>query len=293
MKKPSDAAGQDPFLPVDSVARRVSQEWPVALLGRLLAVVLQATDPSSFWIFARHTGPQEQLFRRLIGSGGMFDTLLRGTQKQAHTTAAAIRTVHGTLVGRFDGSAPDGFPGREYSAEEPARLLRVLECLAHADLLVHLTFGGRLTPGQQDEFWRHYRCAGELIGLPPDFGPLTYREFCDQFAAELQKADLTPDARELGRAAMRELPLPIVLAPARWFIRFAITGLLPANVRDAYGWGWTRGHQLAFSALAAGMRVARVTSPKWVWCVSPRPAYLLVSWAEHRRAGRGRAVTGD
>jgi uncharacterized protein (DUF2236 family) len=86
--------------------------------------------------------------------------------------------------------------------------------------------------------------------------------------------EVTDTARRLSREILMP-PVPGVLRPAFWLANLPAVGLLPPDIRAAYGLPWSRGRALALSALAT---LSRRTLP-----LAPR---ALRYWADARRAER-------
>ena len=139
----------------------------------------------------------------------------------------------------------------------------------------------RLSGAEREAFYADMRRFGTYFGLPADFGPRTWEEFCRY--RERMLAD-----RRMGATATSRAMAWAVAAPVRpWWLRlmgpparFAFTEVLPSPVRERLGFRrtlWTRAAMTAVGRLLP--RVVPLLPPRLRYC----PQYL----AARERLGRG------
>jgi uncharacterized protein (DUF2236 family) len=159
------------------------------------------------------------------------------------------------ITSRKLGPFPRGTP---YSAGDPDLMLWVHATLIEASLAVYHRFVERLSPDEQDRYYREMAIVARLFGTPASVIPPTLSEFREYFAAEVagRKITVTRPARQVADVILRApVPAPMrVLVPAH---RLSTAGLLPPRLRREYGLRWSPVHEVALSLAA---RTARVTT---------------------------------
>jgi uncharacterized protein (DUF2236 family) len=223
----------------DSLIRRVHREHVVALSGPR-ALLMQAAHPVAFAGFFMSTGALDDPYARLRRTADVLDKVMFGEREQADRATARVRRVHsrvrGTLpaaVGRF----PAGTP---WAADSPELLLWIIATLADSGLLVYQRYVGRLSRAERDAYWEDYRVMGRLFGLTESDMPQTSEDL-ETYIAEMLQADLlyvSSQARELAIEIVLRPPVPVAARPLLELANFITVGLLPARLRQQYGFGW-------------------------------------------------------
>jgi uncharacterized protein (DUF2236 family) len=158
---------------------------------------------------------------------------------QAHTleTIRGIhRRVNGVLpeqVGRFGAGTP-------YSAEDPALLLWVHATLLDSIPAVYERLVSPLTPEQLDAYCAEAAPTAIALGARDADTPRTWAALRAYVEGTLESGVLAvgSQARALASAVLRP-PLAPLLWPMTRVNRLLTVGLLPADVRDQYGFTWT------------------------------------------------------
>jgi uncharacterized protein (DUF2236 family) len=260
------------------VAWRIHRER-VLLAGWGRAILLQIAHPMVAQGVADHsaftTEPWGWL-RRLDRTLRSMLALTFGSDAEASAAAARINAIHDRVHGRL-GAAAGGVPaGTGYRAHDPALLTWVHATLLDSFLLAHRLFVGPLDRREGDCYCEEASGIEPLLGIPA--GRLPQSEAGLQEYLETMRAsgaiEVTPTARRLSREILAP-PAPRALRPAFWLAALPAVGLLPADIRDAYGLPWSRHRERALRALAA---VSRRTLP-----LTPP---LLRYWPDARRAER-------
>jgi uncharacterized protein (DUF2236 family) len=88
---------------------------------------------------------------------------------------------------------------------------------------------------------------------------------------------------------MLRTPAPAYLQPTMRAAGFLVLGSLPGVVRDVFGLGWSRQHQLAYDALALASRTGRPLVPRQLRRGSSTEAYELVRRTERANLREGKA----
>ena len=254
----------------ESITRRVNRE-NVLLLGGGRALLMQLAHPKVAAGVDEHSDFRAHPIRRLRRTIRMTMAIVFGDRETALAAARAVNQVHAKVSG------PD------YHALDPELLLWVHATLADTALVTYETFVQPLLPREREDFYQEFKLLGELLGLPRDRFPDTYRDF----AAYLEHA-MSPDGPVRVDSRARELAAQILkpklrLLPGRVMVPLNVitTGLLPQALRVQYALPWGTRQQRAYKlAVIALPKLIAITPPLIrVW---PRPGRTLVMTAGGR-----------
>lgn len=230
----------------DAMIRRVHREQVVALAGPR-ALLMQASHPVAFAGFFAHTGALDEPYERLHRTAEAVDLVVFGPREEAERVTAIVRGVHGRIRGTL--SEPAGrFPaGTPYAADDPALLLWILATLVDSGLTVYQRYVRGLTRDERDAYWRDYREFGRLFGLRERDMPRTIEEFDEYMRAMLSGGDLHvgEEAREIAVEIVMRPPVPLRVRPLLELANLVTVGLLPKQIRRAYGFSWDPARGLA------------------------------------------------
>jgi uncharacterized protein (DUF2236 family) len=156
-----------------------------------------------------------------------------GTKDEARHAADRINRLHAVINGT------DPATGEHYDALDPELLLWVHACLEESTVIFYERTVRPLTDLQKQRFHEENMTAAEMVRLPRDRVPATYREMTAYVADVVHSGRLmlTDVAREVAELS-RGKPVPPHLKPIWKFISFAAVGTLPAEVRTLYGYRW-------------------------------------------------------
>lgn len=260
------------------VAWRIHRER-VLLAGWGRAILLQLAHPMVAQGVADHsaftTEPWGWL-RRLDRTLRSMLALTFGSDAEASAAASRINAIHDRVHGRL-GVAAGGAPaGAAYSAHDPALLTWVHATLLDSFLLAYRLFVGPIDRREGDRYCEEASGIEPLLGIPP--GRLPRREGQLQEYLERMRAsgaiEVTATARRLSREILAP-PAPGALRPAFWLAALPAVGLLPPDIRAAYGLPWSHRRERALRALAAVSRRGLPITPP-----------VLRYWSDARRAER-------
>jgi len=245
-----------------SVARLVNRER-VVVLGWGRALLWQLAHPLVAVAVARHSDFSRSLrtaWRRFTRTVQAMRRLSFGTEAEAYEVVCWIRQAHRRVQGRLD--EPMGpFPaGTTYRADDPALLTWVHVTTVEATLHAYETFVRPLTPEERDRYCQEARAMETWLGLPPG----TFPDSWAGLTAHLQTVQaggvlqVTPLARQMAK---------YVLVPKQWMApltkpwRLLTLGLLPPELRAAYGFAWSERDEQAFRRLVALIRRGVARAP--------------------------------
>ena len=133
---------------------------------------------------------------------------------------------------------------------------------------------GPLARGEEDRYCAEAAQVGPLLGVSAGDLPDT-RESLDGYLDRMRREGrlaVGDGARSLAGALLAP-PGRRWVAPAMWLGRLTTVGLLPAFIRDAYGFPWRPEDARRLRSAAAVLRAARRVTPR-----------LLREWPAARKA---------
>lgn len=245
-----------------SVAWKINCEVAV-LLGWGRAVLMQLAHPLVAAGVAEHSVYVAEPARRIARLRSTVRAMLAltfGTPEEIAKAAERINAIHDRVQGRLAEAAGPFAAGTRYSAHDP-RLL----CWVHATLLDSLplayrTFVGPLTREEQDRYCAEATSIEPLLGIPHGSLPASRAELEDYLEAMRGELHVTDAARALARETVRPAkPLAARLAAA--LLRLPTVGLLPVELRQAYGLSWNPRSERTLRLFAGCLRRALMLTP--------------------------------
>jgi uncharacterized protein (DUF2236 family) len=239
----------------------------VVLIGWGRAILLQLAHPLIAAAISDNSG-----FHSSAGSYGrrarhtiraMLD-LTFGTPAEAQRIVDRINAIHDRINGRLR-SATGIFPaGTPYSARETPLLIWV-----HATLIESLTqtyelLVGPLTAAEKDQYaadgaWLTRELGAPLDQIPTDYGAVEAFMRSMRARGEIAVGD---DARRMAAAVLA--PKLVIVSPVFAVARVITLGLLPDDLRRAYGFDWNDRDERRFRRAVALVRGARRVLPRFV-----------------------------
>jgi uncharacterized protein (DUF2236 family) len=250
-----------------STSWKVNREI-IVIAGWGRAILLQLAHPLVAAGVDRHSSFRGSLtasLGRLRSTVGAMLSLTFGDEEEAISAAAGINVIHDRVSGRLPAPAGMFSAGETYSAHD-AELLRWV----HATLLdsVPLTYEllvGPLTPEERERYCAEAAVMEPLLDIPAGLLPRNPAEL-DAYMRDILgsgRIAVTPASRALARA---------VLFPPRWRlfwpafrpVQLITIGLLPAAVRQAYGFEWTQRDARALARWTTALKLLRRLLPAFV-----------------------------
>lgn len=221
-----------------SVSWRVNAE-PFVFLGGGRALLLQVAHPKVAAGVEQHSSYVTDPWGRLFRTVDVMAKLTFGSPEVSRTQAALLERMHTRVVGSTD----DGQP---YRAMDPDLLLWVWATLCDTALMVYERARPSLSARDRARYYDEWKLVAYACGVPGDGCPPTWNDF-QSYLARVVANDLrvTSSARSVAHATMAP-PLPWPAGPITARPQQLVTaGLLPADVRAAYGFEWDRAHERA------------------------------------------------
>jgi uncharacterized protein (DUF2236 family) len=264
----------DGFFAAGSMVRRLHRERLVLFSG-VRALLMQACDPVAVVGFRRHSIIFDDPQARLQRTDERMSRIYFGGREEAEETGRIVQAMHRRVRGKTPadyGPVPKGTP---YDATDPELGLWVLATLADSAVVYYERIFGSLAPAEREQYWSEYRRVGELLGLPPDSMPATYDGLQAYVAQRLGDGSLwiSDERREQAVQMILEPPftgwLRTAAIPLTETIRLISVGLLPAEIRELYGFSWDPARE---ALLRSALLQLRYGSRFWLDAVRLHPA---------------------
>jgi uncharacterized protein (DUF2236 family) len=246
------------------VGRKINREivvvvgWGRAILLQLAHPLIAAAiaDGSSF-----HSGAGGYARRAHQTISAMLD-LTFGTPDQAQRIVDRINGIHDHVNGRL--RSPTGiFPaGTPYSARDGRLLIWVHVTLVESLLLTYEQLVGPLTGEEKDQYAADSARLACALGAPAAAVPSDHTAV-NAFSREIRAVGelcVGDDARRMAGALLSS---PVaVAAPVFQATKLITVGLLPDDLRQAYGFPWHERRARRFERMTALIRGTRRLLPR-------------------------------
>jgi uncharacterized protein (DUF2236 family) len=231
------------------------------LLGAGRALLLQVAHPLVAAGVAQHSGFARDPWGRLTRTLETTYALVFGDPAAIARAVARLDAAHCRVRGRTAEGAGRFTAGTPYDAADPALRLWVHATLVDTSLLTYERFVAPLPAGRAAAYYQDSRRLGRLVGVPEALLPPAlddFRAYLTRMVAET--ITVGPEARRLAREIFRPPGFP-ALGLVGLVARFVTVGLLPATVREQYGYHWTPARTRLLEALARAVRTALPAVP--------------------------------
>ncbi len=201
------------------------------------ALLMQAAHPLAVEGLLAHTTELDDPYTRLRRTAEVMTAIGFESREKADRMTRRVRAMHRRARGELRVDAGPYPAGTPYAADDPALLMWVLFTLVDSGLVVYERFVATLDRDEKERYWADFRVVGNLFGLedaemPADLDALDrYRE--GMYASgDLFVSDW---ARTQARSIVLDPPVPIQLRPVVEAVNFVTVALLPAQIREQYG----------------------------------------------------------
>lgn len=262
----------------DDLIRVVSREGALIAAGGA-ASLLQTAHPQVAQGVYDHSYTAGDPLRRLRNTMGWLYAVQFGTREEAETFSALVRKGHESVTG----------PG--YEANDPELQVWVASTLfAVAAQFYQLLFRRTFDDAELEEFYRQAKVYATILGCPEDRMPGTYPLFREYYADMVQSLEITDASRAIAARVLHpRLPGGPLNAPGLMAIRLLTAGLMPAPIREQYGWKWDAGRERRFRLLVGTLALVYPRLPLPIRTL-PRRYYLHTTRRMLARLNRGPAV---
>ena len=239
---------------------------PLLMVGAGRALLMQAAHPLVAQGAIDHSTYATDPFGRFERTIEWVTVVCFGTTAEATRLSRGVSALHR----RVRGTVPPAHAttavaaGTEYSGTEPSLLRWVHASFVDTMLATHDAVVGGLTEPQRDVFVREWNAVGTLMGVPRRLLFTDARRLRSYVLRSVRRGPAMPGAgsRSVADTVLRP-PLDSRLKrPGMDVLAFMAVGLLPAELRSAYGMSWTPAHSLAHAGLCLSLRTAHKGLPR-------------------------------
>jgi len=254
---------------VRGVSWRVNAER-LMLLAWSRAILLQLAHPLVAAGVAEHStfrGGALTAVMRLHDTVRAMLSLTFGDEPARERTLETIRAIHRRVNGRLPDAVGPFARGTAYSAEDPALLLWVHATLLDSIPPMYDRVVAPLSMAERDAYCEEAAAIAIALGARDADVPRTWaalRRYVDTTLASGTIA-VGAQARELADAVLAP-PGARAVWPVARVNRLVTLGLLPAAVREQYGFPWSRNAERRVEAVLGVMRMFRRGAPRWLAC---------------------------
>ena len=236
------------------------------LLGWGRAVLLQLAHPLVAAGVAQHSGfaggPLDYVRRTRRTVCAML-ALTFGSAEEMREHADRINAIHRRVHGVLHQSTRLYPAGTRYSATDPELLRWVHATLIESQLRAYELFVGRLTADEKDQYCAEAAAVAPLLNIPDAFLPTDVAALERYLDAMYSSSiiEVTGSARTLAQTLLRPAGGRMI-EPVMVLGRLATIGLLPSDIRVAYGFPWDGRRQRRLLRAASVLRgIRRVVPP--------------------------------
>jgi uncharacterized protein (DUF2236 family) len=263
--------------PETSIAWRINAERLV-LGGWSRAILLQLAHPLVAAGVAEHGTFRDGLLApvtRLHHTVRAMLSLVFGDNAARERTLATIRAIHRRVHGRLRQATGKFAAGTPYSAEDPALVLWVHATLLESILFVYERLVSPLSAAERDAYCEETAAIALALGARDADIPRTWEALGGYMLATLNSGTIAVgvEAHQLAEAVLAP-PIGRVAWPATRVNRLVTIGLLPAAVREQYGFTWSAGDERRLARVLRVVQHVRRSVPA-----------RLALWPEARRHG--------
>lgn len=280
------------YFPPGSVLRQVQGERIVGLLYGQRALLIGALHPLNYTGTIIASRGRRTPFQRLAHTAKVFEAIFFGTRVEADLALSRVAAQHAQIAGTLPAAAGPWPAGTPYSALDPVLMLWTVAVIADSAQALYETLVRQLSAAERERLWSDYVRFGELFGMPRAAVPATYAAFRAYWRERLASDDLhlTEHARRYAPRIAFDISVPSSGRPSLAVLNLLLTGSIPRDLRARFGLSWSPAHEVAFQALAAGMRRGRALVPRAVRRGRNDATFDLVARTERGRLRRGAAT---
>jgi uncharacterized protein (DUF2236 family) len=265
---------------VQPVSWKINREVAVVFFGWPAAILMQFAHPVVAAGVAQHSRFRAGFGTRVGRLRSTVDSMLAlvfGDEAASRAAADKINRIHDRVNGR-GGEAVGAWPrGAPYSAHDPALLRWVYATLLDVLPRAYELYVAPLADDEKERYCREASGVAPLLGIPDGYLPASRAELAAYLARMRASGAVRvgPTARALAGPLLH--PAPRAVDPLLLPLRLAAVGLLPPDLRRAYGFAWGPRHERALRLTAALVRGGLPLAPGVVryWPVARRASGVV------------------
>jgi uncharacterized protein (DUF2236 family) len=247
-------------VPERSVGWRINAER-LMLLGWSRAILLQLAHPLVAEGHRQHGANgvvQASDVRAML-------SVTFGDDTAREQTFAVIRAIHRRVHGRLPLEVGRFAAGTPYSAEDPELVLWVHATLLDSLALAYDRLVSPLSRDERDAFCIETASTATALGARDPDVPRTWDGLSAYMEAMVRSdAIVVGDQARQMAAAVLAPPVAVAVWPAAQVNRLVTVGLLPAAVREGYGFTWSARDERRLARVLGAIGYMRRGAPRWL-----------------------------
>ncbi len=222
------------------------------------ALLMQVAHPLVAAAVAQHSSYEQDPWLRLRRTLQVMGRLIFGSPPESQRRARSLMKLHGSISGRTA-------EGTEYRASEPALLAWVWATLVDTALVAFEQSRGPLGDAERNRYYDEQKLIAGACGVPGSSCPSTICDFEDYLERTVSEdLRVSRDAKEIAGAVLRPPLREPFGAFATGPLHLLTVGLLPASIRDGYGFSWSPAHEDLLQMWLLGTRRTNAVVPSRV-----------------------------
>ncbi|PPG69414.1 oxygenase MpaB family protein [Rathayibacter rathayi] len=206
----------------------------VFLVAGAQAILLQIAYPAVGQGVAEHSDFVRRAANRLHGTLSYLYVLHYGTAEDVRAVRRRVNRAHLPVRG----------PG--YTAFDPELQRWVAATLTQSMLQLYEGAFGALTEEEADDIVRRSVVVGAALQMPEELWPDSRAAFDAYWQRELGRLEVTPAARRVAQDLLGPSIAAWYLRPLGPYLRLMTAGLLPAELREPFGFRWSARQEARF-----------------------------------------------
>jgi uncharacterized protein (DUF2236 family) len=221
---------------------------------------MQIAHPKVAAGVAQHSHFKDDPMSRLRRTMNAMWSITFDEMPAARVALARINAVHS----KIRGVVPPGevsFSEAPYDASDPELLLWVHATLIDSGMLAYQCFAKRLSGDEAEQYYQDSMRFARLFDIPESIVPPSLSRFRQYMAAMVtgEQIAVGSTARLLAKDIL--YPSPWFMRPAGPMFRLVTAGLLPLELRAAYGLDWSKWRARRFALAVRTIRAVRPFVP--------------------------------
>jgi len=230
----------------------------VMLAGAGRAILLQLANPGVGYGVARHSNFVAAPLKRLHGTLSYIYALTNGTPEQQKLVKLQVQRSHRPVKGAATAAHP------AYSASDPALQLWVAATLYDSGIQSYCALFPALDPDVAEVVYKDYGVLGTALGMPAELWPATRAEFARYWELQLAQLQVDETIKAVASELLAAKHAPLWVKAIMPLARFLTVGLLPAQVREMYGFSWSARQDKRLASMFKLAAVLVRTTPAFI-----------------------------
>jgi uncharacterized protein (DUF2236 family) len=256
----------------NSVFWRVNSD-SLTMLSASRALMLELAHPMIAAGVSQHSNYKGDPFGRLLRTLRTMTSIMFTDTASAKVALQHFHGCHAKVNGTLSETTGPLQHGAAYTAQDPTLKLWVLATLYDSCLMVYDRFVSPLSLEDRREYYRDGLVLGGLMGISRQVMPATYDAFDEYMQGMINSDVLTPGP--VARNVVQALFAPPMFGQFASAVSWPGIGLLPAHLREGFGFKWSAQNDAWQERLAWVTRRARPWLPR---VVAANPRAVLAEW---------------